>query len=175
MCNTTVATSGAGTVCPLATHEITPYFSLVFCVVFWPILFVFSSFYFYHWFVSRYPASDYPFSIFKPLFMYVFIVYRYCICLKSKFWRRGIFVFILFKNKLTYPLFMLFLIICILSIDFINYNVENTENGQFRETGHIGYTRRRKSKQKYNTICVGQYYARTNINNVNKTWAILCL
>jgi hypothetical protein len=28
------------------------------------------------------------------------------------------------------------------------------KNGQFRETGNIGYTRRRKAKQKHNTICI---------------------
>ena len=47
--------------------------------------------------------------------------------------------------------------------------LENTErvmkNGQSRETGNIGYTRRRKTKQKHNTI----HYAKTSTNNVNKT------
>ena len=51
--------------------------------------------------------------------------------------------------------------------------LENTEgaikNGQSRETGNKGYTRRRKTKQKHNTICVGCHYAQTNTNNVNKT------
>ena len=49
--------------------------------------------------------------------------------------------------------------------------LENTEgtiqNGQSRETGNIGYTRRRKKKP--NTIYVGHHYAQTNTNNVNKT------
>ena len=40
--------------------------------------------------------------------------------------------------------------------------LENTEgaanNGQSRETGTIGYTRRRKTKQEHNTICVGHHY-----------------
>ena len=53
--------------------------------------------------------------------------------------------------------------------------LENTEgaikNGQSRETGKIGYTRRRK--QKHNTICVGHHYTQTNTNNVNKTRALL--
>jgi hypothetical protein len=39
----------------------------------------------------------------------------------------------------------------------------NTEgeikNGQSRDTGNIGYTRQIKTKQKYNTICVGHHYA----------------
>ena len=51
--------------------------------------------------------------------------------------------------------------------------LENTEgaikNGQYRETGNTGYTRRRKTKQKHNTICVGHHYTQTNTNNVNKT------
>jgi len=42
-----------------------------------------------------------------------------------------------------------------------------------RETSNIGYTRRRKTKQKHNTICVGHHYAQTNTNNVNKIWFLL--
>jgi hypothetical protein len=52
--------------------------------------------------------------------------------------------------------------------------LENTEGaikkGQSRETGNIGYTRRRKTKQNHNTICIGHHYKQTNTNNVNKTW-----
>ena len=52
--------------------------------------------------------------------------------------------------------------------------LENTvraiKNWQSRET-LIGYTRRRQTKQKHNTICVGHYHTQTNTNNVNKTWA----
>jgi len=47
------------------------------------------------------------------------------------------------------------------------------KNGYSRETGNIGYTRRRKTKQKHNTICVGHHHTKTNTNNVNKTWAHL--
>jgi len=54
----------------------------------------------------------------------------------------------------------------------VKKTLENTEgvikNGQFRETGNIGYTRRRKTKQTHNTICVEHHYAQTNTNNVNK-------
>ena len=50
--------------------------------------------------------------------------------------------------------------------------LDNTEgaiqNGQSRETGDIGYTRQRKTKQKHNTICVGHHYTQTNTNNVIK-------
>jgi hypothetical protein len=42
------------------------------------------------------------------------------------------------------------------------------QNGQSRENENIGYTRRRKTKQKHNTICVGHHYTQTNTNNVNK-------
>ena len=42
-------------------------------------------------------------------------------------------------------------------------------NGQSRETDNIGYTRRRQTKQKHNTICVKHHYAQTNTNNVYKT------
>ena len=44
-----------------------------------------------------------------------------------------------------------------------------SNNGQSREAGNIGYTRRRKAKQNHNTICVGHHYAQTNRHNVNKT------
>ena len=47
------------------------------------------------------------------------------------------------------------------------------KNRQSRETRNIGYTRRRKTKQKHNTICVGHHYMQTNTNNVNKTQALL--
>jgi len=44
--------------------------------------------------------------------------------------------------------------------------LENTEgvikNGQSRETGNIGFTRRRKQKQRYNSICVGHHNRQTN-------------
>jgi hypothetical protein len=55
--------------------------------------------------------------------------------------------------------------------------IENTEgaikNEWFRETGNIGFTRRRQTKQKHNTICVGHHYAQTNIKIVsNKDYRI---
>jgi len=37
----------------------------------------------------------------------------------------------------------------------------------------IGYTKRIKTKQKHNTICVGHYYVQTNTNNINMTWALI--
>ena len=59
----------------------------------------------------------------------------------------------------------------------LNVRSSNTEgvikNGQYREPGNIGYTKRRKTKQKHNTICDGFHYAETNTNSVNKTWALL--
>jgi hypothetical protein len=54
---------------------------------------------------------------------------------------------------------------------------ENAEgaikNGQSRETGNIGYTIRRQTKQKHNTICAGHHYMKASTNKVNKTWAPL--
>ena len=47
------------------------------------------------------------------------------------------------------------------------------QKGQSRETGYIGYTKRRKTKQKHNKICIGHDYAQIKTNNVNKTCAIL--
>jgi len=47
------------------------------------------------------------------------------------------------------------------------------KNEQSRETGNIRHTRRRKTKQNHNTICVGHHYMQTDTNNVNKTWALL--
>jgi hypothetical protein len=41
------------------------------------------------------------------------------------------------------------------------------------ESGNIGYTRRRQTKQRHNTIYVGHHYTQTNTNNVNKTCALL--
>ena len=51
-------------------------------------------------------------------------------------------------------------------------NIEEAiKNGRSRETGNIGYTRQRKTKQKHSTICVGHHYTQINTNNVNKTRA----
>ena len=42
------------------------------------------------------------------------------------------------------------------------------KNGQSRETGSTGHTRRRKTKQKHNTVCVGHHYVQANkINEIN--------
>jgi len=56
-----------------------------------------------------------------------------------------------------------------LPLTLINVREYRRENkkGQSRETGNIGYTKRRKTKQKQNTLCIGQHYTQTNINNVN--------
>ena len=52
-------------------------------------------------------------------------------------------------------------------------NPENTErvikNEQSRETGNIGYKRRRKTQH---NMCWTPLYAK-NANNVNKTWALV--
>jgi len=48
-------------------------------------------------------------------------------------------------------------------------NIEGTiNNGQSRDNGNIGYTRRRgQTKTQHNTICVGHQYMQSNTNNVN--------
>jgi len=38
------------------------------------------------------------------------------------------------------------------------------KNGQSREIGNIGYTRRRRRKQKHHTICVGHHYVQKHTN-----------
>ena len=47
------------------------------------------------------------------------------------------------------------------------------QNGQSRGIGNIGYPRRRKTKQKHNTICDGYHYTQTYTNNAYKTWSLL--
>ena len=47
------------------------------------------------------------------------------------------------------------------------------KNRQSKETYNIGYTRRRQTTQKHNTICVGHHFMQTNTNEVNKTRALL--
>ena len=50
---------------------------------------------------------------------------------------------------------------------------EYRRDNQKWTTGNIKYIRRRKSKQRHNTICVWHHYAQTHTNNVGKTWALL--
>ena len=45
----------------------------------------------------------------------------------------------------------------------LEYTRGEIKNGQPRETGNIGYIRRRKTKQKHNTICVGHQIKKTRI------------
>jgi hypothetical protein len=52
--------------------------------------------------------------------------------------------------------------------------LKNTE-GEIKkgQTGNIGYTRLRKTKQNLNTICVGHHCSQALTHNVNKTCALL--
>jgi len=54
----------------------------------------------------------------------------------------------------------------------LELTLEKTEgaikNGQSRETGNTGHTRRRKTKQNHNTISVGHNYTQTNTNNAKR-------
>jgi ribosome assembly protein YihI (activator of Der GTPase) len=55
--------------------------------------------------------------------------------------------------------------------------LENTEGaikkGQSRETGNIGYTRRRKTKQKHNMICVGHRHTQDEDKKKNTMQYVL--
>jgi hypothetical protein len=53
------------------------------------------------------------------------------------------------------------------SIKTLENNEGTIKNGQSRETDNIRYTRRRKTKQKHNTICVGHHNTQTNTNTNN--------
>ena len=55
---------------------------------------------------------------------------------------------------------------------WVEQTLENTE-GTNRQSREIGNTRRRNTKQKHNALCVGHHYAKTNTNNVNKTWTLI--
>jgi hypothetical protein len=47
-------------------------------------------------------------------------------------------------------------------------NTEGTmKNGHSRETDSTGHTRRRKTKQKHNTTCIGDHYTQPNTNGMN--------
>ena len=53
----------------------------------------------------------------------------------------------------------------------LEWAIKNRQSG---ETVNIGYTRRRrKTKQKHNTICVGHHYTQANTNDINKTRDLL--
>jgi hypothetical protein len=57
---------------------------------------------------------------------------------------------------------MIFVRFCFSFLKRNKYTSENTEgaikNRQSRETGKIGYTRRRKTKENHNTLCVEHHY-----------------
>ena len=44
------------------------------------------------------------------------------------------------------------------AVMFLHVCVSSIKNGKSRETGNIGHVRRRKTKQKHNTIFVGHHY-----------------
>jgi hypothetical protein len=66
----------------------------------------------------------------------------------------------------------------LIDFSFFFYRIQietKTKRSPIRYRCGRPYTRRRKAKQKHNTICVvhHMYYTPTNTNNVNKTWALL--
>jgi len=81
------------------------------------------------------------------------------------------------KTKRSYPVLYLhiplyrYLFHCIIKNK--RQRITKGQSKMNRETGNIGYTIRRRTKQKHNTICVGHHYTQINTNNVNKTWALL--
>jgi hypothetical protein len=44
----------------------------------------------------------------------------------------------------------------------LDYTEGTIKKGQSRDTGTVGYTRRRKTKQKHNTICAEHHHTETN-------------
>jgi len=55
-----------------------------------------------------------------------------------------------------------------LTISFwFKINVRIQKGHSKMDSDNIRYTRRRQTKQKHNTICVGHHYAETDTNNVN--------
>ena len=64
--------------------------------------------------------------------------------------------------------FVLFLLAIVLSV-LLRYTDSDYPFSIFK----LFVQKRRKTKQKHNTICVEHHYAQANINNVNKTWAFL--
>jgi hypothetical protein len=60
------------------------------------------------------------------------------------------------------------------NIKWVQINAKEYRRGnQKGRIGNIVYTRRRKTKQKQNTICVRHQYTETNTNNANKTRTLL--
>jgi hypothetical protein len=65
------------------------------------------------------------------------------------------------------PLYWKYLLFYSLQINVREYRRGN-QKGQSRGTGNIGYTSRRKSKQKHDTICVVHRYTQTNTNRITQ-------
>ena len=93
------------------------------------------------------------------LICYPFLGMSYSLSLFFFSWIFLHFIMVSFIHKVMLPIWWM---------------LENTEGTiKSRETGNTGHTRRRKTEQKHNTICVRYHYAQTNTDNVNKTRAIL--
>ena len=56
----------------------------------------------------------------------------------------------------------------VLGRNILGRNVHWPKRPPIKETGEIGYPRRRKTKHMHNTICVGHHYMQTNTNDVHK-------
>jgi hypothetical protein len=56
----------------------------------------------------------------------------------------------------------------------VEIKLDNTEGGNHKWTIQRNWpTRRRQTKLKHNTICVGHYYTQSRTNNANVTRALL--
>jgi hypothetical protein len=53
----------------------------------------------------------------------------------------------------------------------VRENQGDINNEHTRETGNIGYTRRRQTNQKHNTTCFGHHYEQAHRNNVNGSFS----
>ena len=91
---------------------------------------------------------------------------RYMLCLsQSRTW-----IFNVLLKDLSYEV-ILFVLLILVEINVREYRRGNQKR-TIREAFNTDHTRRRKTKQKHNTICVGHHYWQANTNNVNKTWAL---
>jgi hypothetical protein len=100
--------------------------------------------------------------------------FAYCTCIGGRF----LLHFIIFSSMFSYKVFTSRVILHYKELIYINkQTLENTEvtikTDNLEKLANVGYTRRRNTKHKHNTICVGHQYTQTNTNNVNKTCTLL--
>ena len=87
-------------------------------------------------------------------------------------YRRFVLYFVCYMNLLLHLFNIHAITFILLWINVREYRRGNQKRAIQRNWQHR-YTRRRKTKQKQNAICVGYHYAQTNTNNVNKTCTLI--